>query len=156
MTKNDLGFGDTVELREQLVHANVAFATEIVDQQEMDNAAVNKIIDTIAEIKGLKYKPSDHVSISMIPPVVLILQLIEMTLSSIGNIAGVFTNMGVGMDPYFFLEQYIPHIDWKAFKEAANQRDLENRTKTQLGMADPSNQAAVPGMPSGMPGMPGM
>jgi hypothetical protein len=88
-----LGYMDVVELREQLVHSNVTFATEISDMQENDNDALSRMVDIIAEIKELGYKPSKYVKVSLIPPVVLIVQLIEMTLSSIGNIAGVFTNL---------------------------------------------------------------
>jgi len=128
-----LGYMDVVELREQLVHTNVTFATEISDMQENDNECLSRIIDIIAEIKGMKYKPSKYVKVSLIPPVVLIVQLIEMTLSSIGNIAGVFTNLQLPIDPYFFLEKYVPHIDWKKFKEAAEEDSIDTKTRTDLG-----------------------
>jgi hypothetical protein len=128
-----LGYMDVVELREQLVHTNVTFATEISDMQESDNQCLTKILDVIAEIKELDYKPSKYISVNLIPPVVLIVQLIEMTLSSIGNIASVFTNLQVDVDPYFFLEKYVPHIDWKNFKSAASRAKTEMKTKTDLG-----------------------
>jgi hypothetical protein len=137
-----LGYMDVVELREQLVHSNVTFATEISDMQENDNEALTKLIDIIAEIKGLQYKPSKFVKVSLIPPVVLIVQLIEMTLSSIGNIAGVFTNLQLPIDPYFFLEKYVPHIDWEKFKESAQKDGIESKTRTDLGAgANPSGGA---------------
>jgi len=128
-----LGYMDVVELREQLVHTNVTFATEISDMQENDNESLTRLVDIIAEIKGWKHKPSKYVKVSLIPPVVLIVQLIEMTLSSIGNIAGVFTNLQIPIDPYFFLEKYVPHIDWAKFKEAAEEDSSEAKTKTDLG-----------------------
>ncbi len=128
-----LGYMDVVELREQLVHTNVTFATEISDMQENDNQCLTKILDIIAEIKEMDYKPSKFVTVTLIPPVVLIVQLIEMTLSSIGNIASVFTNLQVDVDPYFFLEKYVPHIDWGKFKEAADRSKSETKTKTDLG-----------------------
>lgn len=128
-----LGYMDVVELREQLVHTNVTFATEISDMQENDNQCLTDILDIIAEIKGWQYKPSKYISVNLIPPVVLIVQLIEMTLSSIGNIASVFTNLQVDVDPYFFLEKYVPHIDWTSFKEAANRAKGETKTKTDMG-----------------------
>ncbi len=128
-----LGYMDVVELREQLVHTNVTFATEISDMQENDNQCLTKILDIIAEVKEMNYKPSKYISVNLIPPVVLIVQLIEMTLSSIGNIASVFTNLQVDVDPYFFLEKYVPHIDWKSFKDAASRAKTEAGTKSDLG-----------------------
>ncbi len=122
-----------VELREQLVHSNVSFATEIVEHQEGDVESINQLMDIIAEVKGLKYKPSQYITVSLIPPVVLILQLIEMTLSSVGNISGVFQNMGMKVDPYYFLEQYVPHIDWEKFKEKAAGKELDDSTRSSMG-----------------------
>ncbi len=128
-----LGYMDVVELREQLVHTNTTFATEIADMQEQDNESLTKIVDIVAEIKGKEFKPSDHITMSLIPPVVLIVQLIEMTLSSIGNIAGVFTNLQLPIDPYFFLEKYVPHINWDEFKAAAAKDTTRTKTITDLG-----------------------
>ena len=128
-----LGYMDVVELREQLVHTNVGFATEIIDQQENDIKGINQIIDIVADIKKLNYIPSKYTTVSLIPPVVLILQLIEMTLSSVGNIAGVFQNMNLQIDPYYFLEQYVPHINWKSFKLASEKKIVEDKTKTDMG-----------------------
>jgi hypothetical protein len=139
-----LGYMDVVELREQLVHSNVTFATEISDMQENDNNALSRIVDIIAEIKQIGFKPSKYVKVSLIPPVVLIVQLIEMTLSSIGNIAGVFTNLQLPIDPYFFLEKYVPHIDWDAFKESAQKDSVESKTRTELGAG--GNQQGGGGM----------
>jgi hypothetical protein len=139
-----LGYMDVVELREQLVHSNVTFATEISDMQELDNEALTRLVDIIAEIKEVDYKPSKYVKVSLIPPVVLIVQLIEMTLSSVGNIAGVFTNLRLPIDPYYFLEKYVPHIDWEKFKEAAMSSDIETKTKEELG------GGAGQGSPGGM------
>ena len=131
----DLGYADSIELREQLMHTNVAFATEIVDMQEIDTTAINKVMDSIANIQGKSYKPSKYISTTLIPPVILILQLIEMTLSSVGNISGVFQNMGMTIDPYFFLSQYVPHIDWDKFKEASDAKTVIDKAKANINMA---------------------
>lgn len=128
-----LGYMDVVELREQLVHTNTTFATEIADMQEQDNESLTKIVDIVAQIKGKEFKPSDYTTLSLIPPVVLIVQLIEMTLSSIGNIAGVFTNLQLPIDPYFFLEKYVPHINWDEFKKSAEKDTVKTKTTTDLG-----------------------
>ena len=61
-----------------------------------------------------------------------------MTLSSVGNIAGVFQNMGLQIDPYYFLEQYVPHIDWDAFKIASAKKITDDKTKTEMTGGDAS------------------
>jgi len=135
-----LGYADVIELREQLVHTNVAFATEIVDIQENVTGGLNKIIDIIAQIKDLKIgdkqiKPSEYVQIGLIPPITLILQLIEMSLSSIGNINGIFQTLQTSIDPYYFLQQYIPYINWDEFKKKADQYVLLQQTKAKVDAA---------------------
>ncbi|MFW6246933.1 MAG: portal protein [bacterium] len=128
-----LGLHDTVELREQLVHSNISFATEIINIQENIIESLNELTDIVADIKKLDNKPSDYVKVSLIPPVTLILQVIESTLSSVGSIAGVFSNLGLKYDPYYFLKYYVPHIDWDEFKERARQYETEKKTREELG-----------------------
>lgn len=128
-----LGYADQMEMREQLVHTNVAFATEITDMQEQDNKGISQIIDIIAEDVQIGFVPSNYINVTLIPPVILILQLIEMTLSSIGNMTQVFQGMGIKIDPYYLLEQYVPHIDWQKFKEKSIVKDLEDITKRDMG-----------------------
>lgn len=100
--------------------------------QEIDTTALNKLIDIIAEVKKVNFKPSEYITTTLIPPVVLILQLIEMTLSSVGNIASVFLNMGVTIDPYYFLSQYVPHIDWEEFRKASDRKVIADKTKQSI------------------------
>lgn len=121
-----------VELKETLAHTNISFANTISDHQEFDIKALNKIIDIIAEIVGLGYKPSDYVTVNLIPPIVLILQLIEMTLSSIGNITGIFQNIQLPFDPYYLLQTYVPHVDWNEFRKASDKKHLEDGTKQAM------------------------
>jgi hypothetical protein len=121
-----LGYADIIELREQLVHTNIAFATEISDIQEGISVGLTKFLDIVARHKNLDYKPSDYVSIQLIPPIVLMVQLIEMTLSSIGNMTSAFQSMQIPYDPYFLLEKYLPYINWESFKQKA----VEYRTST--------------------------
>ena len=58
------------------------------------------LVDIIAEIRRFPLIPSTYLSVSLIPPVVLILQLLEMTLSSVGNISAVFQSLNLPFDPY--------------------------------------------------------
>ena len=127
-----LGYMDVVELREQLVHSNVSFATEITDLQEGITKSLTELVDVVAQIRGFPLEPSQYVSVSLIPPVVLILQLLEMTLSSVGNISSVFQSLQLPFDPYFFLQKYVPYVDWDEFKNEALKMGLERRTKTDI------------------------
>lgn len=104
--------------------------------QENDIRSLNQLIDIIADVKNEGYRPSDFTTVGLIPPVVLILQLIEMTLSSVGNISGVFQQMGIQIDPYFFLKQYVPHIDWDKFEDQSLQKQLDDKTKQEMGDSD--------------------
>jgi len=119
-----------VELREQLIHSNISFATEIVDIQDNDNRAMNRLIDIIADVENKEFKPSKFYSFQLIPPVVLILQLVEMTMSSIGNIFGIFQTAGMDFDPYYFLEKYVPYIDWNDFKNKSEEYKRKIDVKT--------------------------
>jgi len=115
-----LGYQDSVELREQLMHVNVSFATEIIDMQENDINCINSIISKIAiSSDAININPTKHIQISLLPPIILMVQLIESTLGSVGNIVTTFQNMDIPTDPFYFLEQYIQQIDWVKFKESA-------------------------------------
>ena len=135
-----LGYMDVVELREQLIHANIGFSTEIVDIQEIENEAITKLVDIIAEIEGISYKPSKYYKFSLIAPVVLILQLIEMTMSSIGNIFGIFQTANLSFDPYTFLEQYVPYINWDEFRK--NSEDYQRKVDVKSAVENLEGQAA--------------
>lgn len=129
-----LGLEQRVELRESLVHANVNFAIEINSMQNNIGEGLNQLIDMIVSNESNQdLKPSDYVKVDLLPPVVLMLQLIENTLSSVGNISGTFNNMNIDSDPYYFLQLYIPQIDWEQFKKRAEQYKLEQGTKTEMG-----------------------
>jgi hypothetical protein len=126
-----------IELREQLVHTNVAFATEISDLQEGISAGLTKFMDIVARNKNLDFVPSKYISIQLIPPIVLMVQLIEMTLSSIGNMTSAFQAMQIPFDPYFLLEKYIPYIDWEAFKNRAALYRTDMDTDSDLNANNP-------------------
>lgn len=96
---------------------------------------VNDIIDTIAEMVNYPIKPSDYISVQMIPPVVLILQLIEMTAGSSQNILSVFTNLQLPVDPLGFLKEYVPFLNWDKFEKTsakyANEKTVENEYRVK-------------------------
>ncbi len=121
-----------IELREQLVHTNVSFATEIAEIQEGISNGLTKFLDIVARYKKLDFVPSQYVRIQLIPPIVLMVQLIEMTLSSIGNMTSAFQAMQIPVNPYFLLEKYIPYIDWESFRKRAKQYKLDIDTEMEL------------------------
>lgn len=100
--------------------------------QDGISQGLTKFLDIIAEINKFEYVPSEYVAIGLIPPIVLMLQVIEMTLSSIGNISGVFQTMQMPIDPYFLLEKYVPYIDWDSFKVRAEKYMSETKTKEDI------------------------
>lgn len=116
-----LGLQDTVQLSEQLSHINQSFAVEISDQQENDVTSINDLIYKVSNASKLGFDPTEYTSISLTPPIVLVLQLIESTLQSVGNIAGIFGNLQIPVDPYYLLQQYVPQIDWEVFKQKADE-----------------------------------
>jgi len=132
-----LGMQDTVQLSDQLSNINQTFAVEISDQQQNDIECINLLIKKISMEAGINYDVTKYVTVSLTPPVVLIIQLIESTLNSIGNIAGIFTNLQIPVDPYYLLEQYVPQIDWRTFKEKASKYEknkiVKNNDENQSG-----------------------
>ena len=67
-----------------------------------------------------------------------------MTLSSIGNISGVFQTLQMPIDPYFLLEKYVPYIDWESFKTRADTYMARTKTETDIAVgAQADAQAAA-------------
>jgi len=124
---------DAPELREALVHSNTVFASEISDLQGIINNTTNKLLSEISKI--VYGEPLTSVRFSLIPPVVLILQLIEMTLGSIGNIAGVFSSLQIPFNPWDFLEKYVPYEDWSAFRKSS-EKFMQDKLKEQQAQAE--------------------
>ena len=131
-------------------HANVSFSTEIIDIQENVNSGLSQLIDIIAEFEGLKIKPSDYFTISLIPPISLILQLIEMTMSSVGNILSVCQTANIDFDPYYFLQKYVPHIDWEDFKKHSEEYKRKLTVKAELQASEAPADDGMGGMGGGM------
>lgn len=141
-----LGYNDVVELKEQLVHSNISFATEIIDHQESITSGVQEIIEKLAKQKGLDFNPNDYYEFKLIPPTSLILQIIESTLSMVGNIVNTFQNMDMeNIDPYMFLEQYVPYIDWESFRNNVDKNKHNTGIKNQLDKENNSDQESEGG-----------
>lgn len=93
---------------------------------------MNRLIDIIAAIENVGYVPSKYYNLTLIPPIVLILQLIEMTMSSVGNIMGIFQTGNIKFDPYYFLEKYIPYIPWDEFRLKSEEYERKVNVKASV------------------------
>jgi hypothetical protein len=99
--------------REQLVNVNSSLAYEISSMQHVFNEKLLDLIDRIAELTNFNDKPSKYIIIQLLPPTVLMLQIVESTLVSVGNIFGVFKDVpGITLNPLSLLKRYVPYIDW--------------------------------------------
>jgi len=125
-----LGYADTVELREQLVTANVVFANTISSIQEVVTRGLTKLFDIsfrICNNDNVDYKLSDIVSLRLTPPIVLMLQTLESTTSSIGNILQVLQTMRtIHNNPLFLLKRFVPYIDWDEYQRQGQLDSLLN------------------------------
>ena len=82
---------------------------------------MDELNDKIAKLLGQSYTPSDHIKMTFTPPIVLMLQLFETTLSSVGNILQVFSSIpGLKVDPLYLLQRYVPYINWTEFNKAGS------------------------------------
>lgn len=139
-----LGYGDVVELQSQLVHVNLSFANEIADVQESVTKEMNRMLDAIADMVDYKVQPSLYVSVGLIPPTVLMLQLIEMTAGSANNVLGVFQSLQLPVDPIGFLKKYVPYLDWEELEEQAKTYTVEHDAETEFkSKSDARLQAEV-------------
>jgi hypothetical protein len=124
-----LGFPDDMgELREHLIHTNIRFATDIHSIQNVINPANVKLFNRIHNIicPFEKNKLKELVNISLMPPTVLIGQMVTSGMDSVSQLNNVLTQMGIISDPYLFLNKFVPWIDWEEFKAKAS---IEKTTK---------------------------
>jgi len=111
-------------LREQLVHVNVTFATEVISIQNQVNEGLTELIDKISDVLNFDSKPSTYNIVSLKVPVVLLLQMIETIMSSISNIQQNFQASQIEFDPTYLLKMYVPSLDWDEFLKAGREYKL--------------------------------
>ena len=111
-----LGYNETYELRERLIHSNVVFAKEISSYQDVINKGLTNLIDKIGQKIGYEEESSKYVKVYLQPPVILLLQLVEATISSTRNILSYFTEHELQTEPYYMLKRFVPFIDWDEFR----------------------------------------
>jgi len=113
-----LGYNDTYELRDQLVHANISFANEIIGVQTEVNEKFNDLLVEAGRILG-KDKIAESITFSLTPPMVLMLQVIEATMQSFGTVYSQLKDtMEIKTDPVQMLNKFVPYANWKEIIDA--------------------------------------
>jgi hypothetical protein len=131
-----LGYQDVVDLKDQLVHANVVFANDVSAVQKVFNDNLTKLAARVSEIIGFKSAGSvvENIQISLIAPTVLVLQAIEASINSISNIQRIFAEIPeIDVDPLYLLKRYSPMIDWDEFEKEA--QDFKQRKQVSVPTA---------------------
>lgn len=135
-----LGYQDHYELREQLIHTNIQFATTISSIQNTINVSMNDLMDRVSLDIGFNEPMSEYVKVSLVPPVSLILQLVESTITSVSNIQRVFMEMPIlkDADPTYLLRRYVPYIDWDDYLKEAKAFKLQKNVLKDRQSMDPN------------------
>lgn len=130
-----LGVSDGMELREHLVYTNINFATEIINIQEVINNGNNKFVNRISNIlngddnKNNKDKMMLYVNVSLLPPVVLLLQLIEGSLSSIERIYQTFKSAEENISFKYLVETFCPYLDYVKLDQLGKADNIKKAAK---------------------------
>jgi len=125
-----LGYTDSYELRDQLVHANISFANEVMAVQSEVNTNILRILDKAA-IAVDREPISKYVSVSLTAPMVLMLQVMETVMTSFSTIyANISDTMQLPTDPVALLEQFVPYANWK---EIVKQGESYKTIKKMVG-----------------------
>jgi hypothetical protein len=122
-----LGIDMNVELKDQLSHVNISFANTISSIQHNISTSLNDLMDRVASELGFKDRVSSVAKIHLVPPIALILQLIESAITSVTNINRLFIDIPAlkDLDPLYLLKSYVPYIDWEEYMEYSDSRKRE-------------------------------
>ena len=135
-----LNIGDSVDLRETLVHLNITFANDIIDKQMSFESGINAVMDCVFK-KVLTYNGyddsdfyiSNYCQIKLNPPLVLQIQSDEAMITTVSNILNLLEQSKLPVDPKDVFKRYIPSIDWdniikkgEAFKKSIGKTAIIN------------------------------
>lgn len=135
-----LNIPEATDMREQLVNININMAHEISSYQSIFNEQIKILIDKIALRIGFEDPLSNFITLQLIPPSQLTLQLIEASLVSVGNIFSIFKDVpGVTINPVSLLKRYVPYIDWDIMLKEGEILNMQNKVIS----TDQSAQAAT-------------
>lgn len=140
-----LGYQDQAEIRDKLANLNIIFATEISSLQSEINNNITKMVSRISDILEVQKDEKLHkyIKLTLIPPTILTLQLIEATLTSISDIQKLLAEMpDINSDPKYLLQRFVSFINWDEFFSESN----AFKQKLQLRQS-PDQQNAVGGVP---------
>lgn len=118
------------------MHVNVTFATEIISIQSIVNSALSALCDKILNILGYSEKTSKYISPSLKPPIILLLQMLESTMSSVGNIQMSFQSANIDYNPYYLLKKFVTSIDWEEFSNEARDYQLFKKAQASGELPD--------------------
>lgn len=123
-----LNIPEATDMREQLVNINVNMAHEISSYQAIFNEQIKILIDKIALKIGFEDPLSNFITLQLIPPSQLTLQLVEASLVSVGNIFSIFKDVpGVTINPVSLLKRYVPYIDWDVMLKEGEILNMQNK-----------------------------
>ena len=114
-----LNLGDTIDLREALVHLNITFANDIITKQSSIEQGLDNLFNNIFK-KVLKYNGyedgdfyiSNYVRAKLNPPLVLQIQSDEAMITTVSNILTLLDTSKVQVNPIDIYKRYIPTINW--------------------------------------------
>ncbi len=134
-----LNIADQADVRETLVNLNIGFANTVSSYQDNIDEGINKAVSIVFNIilENNGYEETDVVlsnyfKIALNPPVILMLQAAEASISSVANIVGMLNGIQFTIDPQKILEQYIPQIDWKDLKKSGTTYIKEEAKQTLM------------------------
>lgn len=114
-----LNLGDSVDLRETLVHLNITFANDIIDKQSAIEKGLDNLFNNLFK-KVLKYNGyedgdfyfSNYCVAKLNPPLVLQIQSDEAMINTVSNILQLLKTAEVPVDPTDIFKKYIPSVNW--------------------------------------------
>jgi len=144
-----LGITDTYDLREQIVNVNIIFATKIDTFQTFINESLEELVNAVTkQLYILNGKEpqfntlSKYVDIKLNPPLVLVLQHLESTLSSATNIINLLNSVNLPTDPVWVLKRFIKIIDWDAVRHAGSK--YQKKIQAEQAIQQEIQQAMMP------------
>lgn len=119
---------DNMNARDNVLNTNISFATEISNMQDIFNTQMTAMLDRIFKLIEYPETPSQYITMQLLPPVVLTLQLVEASLVSVGNIFATFKDVpGMTINPVSLLKRYVPYLDWEVLLQEGEVLNMKNK-----------------------------
>jgi hypothetical protein len=154
-----LGLVEAIDLREQLVTANIVWSETVSSIQQMFNDKINELVDkvfiainreNIENNQTSVFLPSRIVTLSLNMPVVLQIQHLDAIFASLSNVLQILMSSPEGqakIDIMKLLRKFVPTINWDEFsKDEVSKREDELKSITSTQQQPPTQGGGVPGM----------